>query len=620
VRPDKNGPDRDRSQLMPGPVGIDSVEALRTHLQTALEIEHATLPPYLCALYSIVEGTNQGAVEVLQSVVMEEMLHLTLAANILNAVGGRPAIDSPALLPGRPAFLPHSDRSVELSLRPFTRTAVEGFMAIERPGDRDSPAQDDSFATIGQFYRAIGDALVRLNSELGADTLFCGNPDRQVTAAAYYGGAGRILAVTDLASARLALAEIVEQGEGIDHQSIYDGDRDMFHPEREEIAHYFRFRELILGRRYTTGDTPASGPSGAGVAVDWSAVHPMRVNPTMSDHPEGSVAHRAMAAFNSSYCAVLGLLDHTFNGVPTLLAEATGAMYGIKHQMIELIRLDSADGISTVGPSFEWVAPESRHFPDTHILVVPHGPYLVRGDVDIHDTAGDLVLHDGVCVLCRCGGSRTKPFCDGTHSRIAFDGTESADHRLIAERRDSYPTPDGATIYDDRTRCAHFGQCTDKLPSVFGVSEDAFVDPLAAPTSAIARVVGGCPSGALAFAATAGEPPVEVHDNASIRPIVDGPYRVRGGVEVVGADNASYEVRERQTLCRCGQSRNKPFCDGSHWYAGFRDPLPPELADAAVFRWTDPGAAERGRERYAREHESTAVHAVEVPAPGPSAG
>ena len=161
-------------------------------------------------------------------------------------------------------------------------------------------------------------------------------------------------------------------------------------------------------------------------------------------------------------------------------------------------------------------------------------------------------------------------------------------------------------MYDDRTRCAHFGQCTDRLPTAFGRDRDggdAFVDPRAAPSARLADVVSGCPSGALTFAPSGAETTVEDHQSPSVRPIVDGPYRVRGGLRVVGADGRAYEVRERQTLCRCGQSGNKPFCDGSHWYAGFRDPLPPELEEADPLPWTEPGAADRGRERYARTGE-----------------
>ncbi|MEP6598319.1 MAG: CDGSH iron-sulfur domain-containing protein [Actinomycetota bacterium] len=153
------------------------------------------------------------------------------------------------------------------------------------------------------------------------------------------------------------------------------------------------------------------------------------------------------------------------------------------------------------------------------------------------------------------------------------------------------------TVFDDRTRCAHFGQCTDRLSSVFGLSEVAFVDPRGASSSQITEEVSGCPSGALTYATTADAITVEAHEHASIHPILDGPYRVRGGVEVLGVDKVAYESRERQALCLCGQSRNTPFCDGSHWYAGLPVDRPP--------------GRERGRKRYAREHGTPAA-----PAPG----
>ena len=98
---------------------IDTPERLREHLQWAIELEHATLPPYLCALYSLDPKRNPEAAEVVGSVFVEEMLHLALAANLLNAVGGRPRLDTPRMLPSHPRPLPHGDRSLELSLVPF---------------------------------------------------------------------------------------------------------------------------------------------------------------------------------------------------------------------------------------------------------------------------------------------------------------------------------------------------------------------------------------------------------------------------------------------------------------------------------------------------------------------
>lgn len=336
------------------------------------------------------------------------------------------------------------------------------------------------------------EGLDRLVASEGEKGLFCGDPSRQVTDALYYGGAGRIIAVTDLASAHEALAEIVGQGEGLDHDSIYDGDQDKFHPERDQVGHYFRFQQLLLGRSFRHGDTPVPAPSGIAISVDWEAVTAMPENPRLADAAPGSEARAAMEAFNGSYCTVLQLLERTFDGVQSLLAIATGAMYGLKEQIIELIALGT-------GPSFEWVSPDQRHFPDTQVHVVRFGPYLVRGEVDVYDAAGQRRVSNGVCALCRCGGSRTKPFCDGTHARIGFDGVESADVEPIASRRRAYPTPRGAVVYDDRTRCAHFGQCTDRLPEAFGrdrePGHDGFVDPggrrrvTSAPSSAAARPV-----------------------------------------------------------------------------------------------------------------------------------
>ena len=220
------------------------------------------------------------------------------------------------------------------------------------------------------------------------------------------------------------------------------------------------------------------------------------------------------------------------------------------------------------------------------IEVTNHGPYRVTGDVVIFDAEGNLLRHGGTWCLCRCGGSRNKPFCDVTHGLKGFDGSESADHGAIADRRDSYPA-DGVTVYDDRTVCAHFGQCSDRLPAVFRAAAEPFVDPHNAAPDSIAEVVAGCPSGALAYARGRDGDTVETAAEPSITPIVDGPYRVRGAIQVVGADGRPYEARARQTLCRCGQSGNKPFCDGSHWYAGFRDPLPPELAThpPSLYEW-----------------------------------
>jgi hypothetical protein len=100
---------------------IDTVEDLRRHLQWAIELEHSTIPPYLYALYSLDPSLSSDAVQVIGGVVAEEMLHLALAANLLNAVGGQPAFDTPELLPAYPHPLPYGDRSLYARLAHVTQ-------------------------------------------------------------------------------------------------------------------------------------------------------------------------------------------------------------------------------------------------------------------------------------------------------------------------------------------------------------------------------------------------------------------------------------------------------------------------------------------------------------------
>ena len=337
---------------------ISTLEGLRAHLQGAIELEHATLPPYLCALYSIREGANAEAAEVVKSVFVDEMIHLLMAANLLNAVGGAPAIDSPGFVANYPATLPFSNKSFEVPLLPFSPEAIEVFRRIERPEMDEAPAEADGFETIGQFYQALEEGLVYLTATLGEEAVFTGDPSRQIGPEMIGGDAGwRIVAVTDLASALRAIDEIEEQGEGLKHAEVWDGERDMFHPDRDEVAHYFRFSEILEGRRYRRGDTPRSGPSGEAIPVDWTAVYPMRVNRRMGDYPEGSQVRARMTEFNRAYCELLRFLHRSVNGESELLGDLFGAMMDVRRAARELMGTPSGDGVTTAGPSFEYVAP-----------------------------------------------------------------------------------------------------------------------------------------------------------------------------------------------------------------------------------------------------------------------
>ena len=175
-----------------------------------------------------------------------------------------------------------------------------------------------------------------------------------------YSGSGRIIAVNNLASALVAVEEIVEQGEGAGHVQVWDGDSDVFHPKRDQVAHYYRFQELKLGRRYRRGDTPRTGPTGDPISIDWDSVRPMRTNPRMCDHVQGSPIRVAQEKFNQSYYALLQLLEEAFGGAPRTLGSLIGAMYSLKAQAQALVQMPTEDGLATAGPTFEYVAPDHR--------------------------------------------------------------------------------------------------------------------------------------------------------------------------------------------------------------------------------------------------------------------
>ena len=334
---------------------IDSIHRLRASLQVALQVELATIPPYLTALYSIREGHNSEAAQIIQSVVMEEMLHMALVANLLNAIGGSPRLHHPDCVPVYPGYLPHSAKRFTLNLLKFSKPALQNFLAIERHEKVDAGPEGDFFHTIGQFYDALRNALVHLVETLGEENVFVGSAARQVAPEFYYGGSGELLIIDDLASAKLAIAHIVDEGEGIAN-SIFDGDQ--IGSEREQLAHYFRFNSIYMERYYTDNDTPQSGPRGARLPVDWNAVYNMAPNPRSRDYPAASAIRRHMDDFNRLYTSLLFRIERSFNGQPEQLMQSVGMMYELKYKAVELMKIPSGKGDQTVGPSFEFLLSE----------------------------------------------------------------------------------------------------------------------------------------------------------------------------------------------------------------------------------------------------------------------
>ncbi|HEX6392093.1 MAG TPA: ferritin-like domain-containing protein [Acidimicrobiales bacterium] len=226
------------------------------------------------------------------------------------------------------------------------------------------------------------------------------------------------------------------------------------------------------------------------------------------------------------------------------------------------------------------------------IQLVRNGPYLLTNVEQLNDGLGDSIPGRPQMAVCRCGQSRDKPWCDGSHALADFE--DSKDPKRVPDRRDTYKGV-SITVFDNRGICQHSGYCTDRIPAAFRVDKEPFVAASGARADEIIRAVRACPSGALSFAIEDGEErdQVDWHNRRPPRVTVskDGPYRVTGSVPLLEATgdpvvrNTGVST-EHYALCRCGQSQNKPFCSGMHWYVQFRDPLPDPSRSPSLYEWS----------------------------------
>ncbi|MFA6372549.1 MAG: CDGSH iron-sulfur domain-containing protein [Methanothrix sp.] len=213
------------------------------------------------------------------------------------------------------------------------------------------------------------------------------------------------------------------------------------------------------------------------------------------------------------------------------------------------------------------------------IIVSKNGPYIVTGKVPL-STSEICNDDEGYCrtwrevkryplqekyALCRCGHSNNKPFCDGTHAKIHFEGTEAGDLETFDKNAEVIPGP-ALTLSDDKHLCVHARFCM-RAGGIWNLVEQS--DDPEARDIAIEEACN-CPSGRLVIKDNENGKTIEPELDKSIVVIEypprneHGPLWVRGGIPIESADGKLYEIRNRVTLCRCGRSENKPFCDGSH--------------------------------------------------------
>ncbi len=214
--------------LLDCPVEERDLDWLRAGLQAAVAVEFATVPPYLCALWSIKDDLHPAAAS-LRNVVQEEMLHMSLACNMLTAIGGVPQISGSSTAPVYWEHLPvgiHADLVVKLS--GFSDASLAGFIEIESPDPTENDGNPVSNRTIGDFYTAVADCLSTLQPKI--------TTERQVSGPL----AHMVIPTVDLALTAIAL--IKDQGEGSGSPIVTNTD---------ELAHYYRFLELKQRQRFS---------------------------------------------------------------------------------------------------------------------------------------------------------------------------------------------------------------------------------------------------------------------------------------------------------------------------------------------------------------------------------
>jgi CDGSH-type Zn-finger protein len=486
---------------------------------------------------------------------------------------------------------------------------------------------DIDFRTVGEFYHKIETAFRSIPQE----RLFIGPPEAQANPK-YLDLPGELVEVSDAASAIRAIEMIIEQGESptSEHPDAHFVVFDSIRTEYEKLSAAARaagrvfdpVRPLISNpttRGYA--DTPGSNRITDPVAQELAELFngtydlmlvmllrffahdgeteeqfrllargTLRIMASVL-RPLGEALAKTPAG--PEYPAKMAGPGFGFNRGVHLLSHRQSAWIYFLERLYDLAtRLTQLADESTMPPEVQEAAaalesvaehltpfiPESfartirgsaaERNARTTIRPEPNGPLIVRNLRSFTNSKGETLPTRPIVALCRCGGSNLKPYCDGTHARNGFASAKAPDRR--PDRLDTYEG-NGITVRDNRGTCCHYGNCTDRLPQVFHHEGDPFVTAGGADADDIERIVRQCPSGALGFVRDGNvyqgeqrEAEIYVANNAS--------YYVRGGIDLDGEMMDQGANREHYALCRCGHSKNKPFCDGTHWWIKFNDP------------------------------------------------
>jgi hypothetical protein len=324
-----------------------TVEEAQSQLQQAIAVEFGTIPPYLYAMFSIPPGRNVAAAQLIKSVLLQEMIHMCLACNILNAIRGTPKL-VPPVYPGTLGDIGPDGQVLTVRLLRFSTDSMDQGMKIEQPEKKPhipvvglEAVQADKAMSIAEFYAALDAFLATLDPQKDWA------PNRhQITDNQFF--PGQLFAVNGYPDAHRAISIIVSEGEG-----AKDNPLDF----EAELSHYYRFAECYNNKVLTKvpGDPGYQfGPESLG--IDWDDVFPCIPDPGLHDFAnEPAAAQKAQAECNAAYSRMVDALQLAVTGQPAQLGIAVRAMFDLRLATQVALRTPLNDPATVAGPAFLYV-------------------------------------------------------------------------------------------------------------------------------------------------------------------------------------------------------------------------------------------------------------------------
>lgn len=567
------------------PPNTPSREQLFHALSEAAEIEHCLMCTYLYAAFSLksaaADGLASRQLEAVQrwrqqilEIAAEEMGHLVAVWNIMSALGGAPRLGR-SNFPLDPGNLP---AGIVVKLAPFNLDTLQHFIYLERPADSTEPDSASfspeyrfrrgadlvrltpmsvDYATVGEFYEVLARDVTRFAELVGEKNAFCGDPALQLgpTDASLSG----VEKVVCLKTVLQAFATIVTQGEG--------ASRD------ETRSHYQRFAAIRAELKALLQDDP-----------DFAPALPTATNPVLRrpPRPEGRVwieDARAVAVCdlaNSLYGLMLRLLAYSY-AVPNSQPEkalALGLSVGLMHALAPLAecaaRLPAgpSNPHCNAGLSFIALRDASAPTPGTsahrffieRLTQLSNAADALREPGDARTQAAASIL-SGLVHKAVAAFDPTAPFPAATRvpAMSSAPTTPAPPARTAGAGIEEVEAEKLTLIYEGK-RCIHARHCVTWGPQVFLANvEGPWIHPEAMDAERVAEIAHLCPSGAIRYRRKDGRPDESPPLVNLVAVREAGPYAFRGDLRLRG-ELAGF----RATLCRCGASKNKPFCDGSH--------------------------------------------------------